>query len=168
MKKNISTDLTPANIASVLETLAASPSRLKALSKSVPKEKRKEPLGEGERSLTETLAHLVNSEARTSEAIYLALLVDEPLMADVHSERGWGKLLQYDLTDFDKLLAYFNFRRGVMLRVLSELKEAQWSRSIREAGKQRKETVYWKARSLALHEAEHVGNLEEQVGQVKR
>ena len=47
-----------------------------------------------------------------------------------------------------------------MLRVLSELKEAQWSRSIREEGKQRKETVYWRARSLALHEVEHLGDLE--------
>lgn len=160
MKKSISTDITSANIASVLEILAASSARLDALSKSMSVKKRDQPLGEGERSLTETLAHLINSEARTSDAIYLALLLDEPLMANVHSERDWGKLLRYDLSDFDELLAYFKFRRKMMLKVLSELKEAQWSRSIREEGKQRKETAYWRARSLALHEAEHLDDLE--------
>jgi hypothetical protein len=125
--------------------------------------KRNHPLGEGERSLTETLAHLVNSEARTSESIYLALLLDEPLMANIHSERDWGQLLRYDLSDFDDLLAYFKFRRVVMLRVMSGLNEMQWSRAIREEGKQRKESVYWRARSLALHEVEHVGDLEEKI-----
>lgn len=140
-----------------MELLAETPNKLKALSKSA---KRNQPLGEGERSLTETLAHLVNSEARTSEAIYLALLVDEPLMANVHSERDWGKLLRYDLSNFDELMAYFKFRRAVMMRVLTGLSEAQWGRSIRDAGKKRKESVYWKARSLALHESEHVGDLE--------
>ena len=160
MKKTISTEFTASNITKVMGLLAETPKKLEALSKSVSIKKRDQPLGEGERSLTETLAHLVNSEARTSEAIYLALLVDEPLMANVHSERDWAKLLRYDLSDFDELLSYFKFRRKVMLRVLSELKEAQWSRSIREEGKQRKETVYWRARSLALHEAEHLSDLE--------
>jgi DinB superfamily len=160
MTKDISTKVTSSNIAQVLGLLAETPVQLEALSRSVSVKKRNQPLGEGERSLIETLAHLVNSEARISESIYLALLMDEPLIANIHSERDWGQLLQYDLSDFDELLAYFKFRRTVMLRVLSGLKEAQWSRAIREDGKQRKEPVYWRARSLALHEAEHVGDLE--------
>lgn len=160
MKKTISTDLTSANIASIMEILGESPARLEIVSKSMPGKKWNQPLGEGERSLTETLAHLVNSEARTSEAIYLALLLTEPMIADIHSERDWGKLLKHDLFDLDELLAYFKFRRAVMLRVLSGLTEAQWSRSIQERGKRRKESVYWQARSLALHEAEHLEHLE--------
>ena len=160
MTKTISTKITSSNIAQILSLLAETPVRLEALSRSVPVKKRNHPLGEGERSLTETLAHLINSEARMSESIYLALLVEKPLMANIHSERDWGQLLRYDLSDFDELMAYFKFRRTVMLRVLSGLKEAQWSRAICEDGKQRKETVYWRARSLALHEAEHVGDLE--------
>lgn len=160
MTKNISTKVTSSNIAQVLGLLAETPGTLEALSRSMPVKKRNQPLGEGERSLTETLAHIINSEARISESIFLALLVDEPLIADIHSERDWGQLLRYDLSDFDELWAYFKFRRAVMLRVLSGLKEVQWSRAIREEGKQRKETVYWRARSLALHEVEHVGDLE--------
>jgi hypothetical protein len=160
MTKNISTKVSSENIAQILGLLSETPGRLEALSRSVPVKKRGQPLGEGERSLMETLAHLINSEARTSESIYLALLLDEPLMANIHSERDWGQLLRYDLSDFDDLLAYFKFRRVVMLRVLSGLNEMQWSRAIREEGKQRKESVYWRARSLALHEVEHVGDLE--------
>lgn len=160
MTKTISTKVSSSNIAQILRLLAETPKTLEVLSKSVPVKKRKQPLGEGERSLTESLAHLINSEARMSESIYLALLVDEPLIANIHSERDWGQLLRYDLSDFDELLMYFKFRRAVMLRVLSGLKEAQWLRAIREDGKQRKETVYWRVRSLALHEVEHVGDLE--------
>lgn len=72
-------------------------------------------------------------------------------------------MLRYNLSDFDDLLMYFKFRRTVMLRVLSGLKEVQWLCAIREEGKQRKETVYWRARSLALHEVEHVWDLEKKV-----
>lgn len=164
MQKTISTDLTPANIARVLELLRETPEKLKALSKLLSVEKLRQPLGADERSLTEDLAHLINSEARTSEAIYLALLVDEPLIADIHSERDWGKLLRFDLLDFPELLVYFKIRRKVLLRILSALTEAQWSRPIREEGKKRKESIYWRARSLALHESEHVSDLERKIG----
>lgn len=90
MTKTISTKVTASNIAQILSLLAETPKALEVLSKSVPVKKRKQPLGEGERSLTETLAHLINSEARMSESIYLALLIDEPLMVNIHSERDWG------------------------------------------------------------------------------
>lgn len=160
----ISTSSTPANISKVMGLLAVTPKKLSALSKSVPKGKRNQPLGKGERSLTETLAHLVNSEARISESIYLALLLDEPLIPDIHSERDWGKLLRHNLADFAELLAYFKFRRAAMMRVLSGLSENQWGRSIREAGKRRKESIYWRARSLALHESEHIKDLENKIG----
>ena len=160
MKKSISTDLTSTNIASVLENLAASSGRLEALTKSLPKAKWNQPLGKDERSPTEILAHLLHSEARSAEMIYQALLVDEPYFADLHSERDWGKLLRFELLDFAELMAYFKTRRKVLLRVLSELTEAQWARSIQEEGKKHKESVYWRARSLALHEVEHVDDLE--------
>ena len=90
--------------------------------------------------------------------------MDEPLIADIHSERDWGKLLRFDLLDFPELLVYFKIRSKVLLRILSALTEAQWSRPIREEGKKRKESIYWRARSLALHESEHVSDLERKIG----
>ena len=163
MKKPVSTDFSASNLAKVLEILTEAPKTLSVLSKSVSKEKWKQPLSKGERTPTEVLAHILNSEARSSEMIYQALLVNEPYFVDIHPERDLGKLLQFELLDFSELLAYFNTRRKVLLQVLSNLKEKDWERVVREESKQRKESIYWKARSLALHEAEHVGELEEKL-----
>src|SRR5829696_3882504 len=128
MKKVISTGQTNANIAKVQELLADLPVQLESLSNALSEEQLRQPLGAGERSFTEDLAHILNSEARTSEAIYLALLLDEPLLPDIHSERQWGKLVRYDLLSFSDLLAYFKLRRAVLLRVLTSLTGEQWAR----------------------------------------
>lgn len=160
MNKSISTNLTRANIEKVMEQLRATPAELEGLSEPLREEELRQPLGPGERSFTEDLAHLLHTEARSSEAIYLALLLDEPLMADVHPEREWGKLLRYDLLACSDLLAYFRLRRAVLLRVLDSLTEEQWSRTIREEGKKRKESVYWRARTIAMHELDHLTDLQ--------
>jgi hypothetical protein len=159
-KKSIPTEQTRANIDRVSAILSDSPGWIERLSQDLTDEQLCAPLNDGERSFIETLAHLINSEARTSEAIYLALLVDEPQLVPVHSERQWGKLLRFDLLSYAELLAYFKTRRAVLLQVLAGLDDDQWARAVREAGKQRQESVYWKARALALHELEHLTDLE--------
>lgn len=158
--KKISTDLTPTNIASIIEILIETPQKLETLSKPLTTEQLRQPLGEGERSFTQDLTHLLNREARSSEMIYQALLANEPLFIDIHPDRHLGKLLRFDLLDFQDLLAYFKIRRKILLRVLSSLKEEAWSRCVREEGKQRKESVYWRARTMAMHELDHLGDLE--------
>lgn len=140
--------------------LADTPARLESLSKPLSAEQLCQPLGDGERSFTEDLAHLIHCEARSSEAIYLAVLMDEPVFPDVHPERQWGRLLRLDLFPFQDLLAYFKFRRAVLLRVLASLTEEQWTRVIREEGKKRKESVYWRARTIAMHELDHLADLQ--------
>ena len=160
MKKSISTAQTDSNIKEVLRLLAETPTQLEGLSKGLSNRQLREPLGKGERSFTETLAHLINCEALSSEAIYLALLANEPFLAAIHAERDLGKLLQFDLLDFPDLLAYFKLRRRVLSHVLESLTEEKWSRCIREKRKQRKESVYWRARGQALHELEHLQDLD--------
>lgn len=160
MKKQISTEQTEANIKEVLRLLTETPGQLERLSRGLSESKLREPLGRGERSFIEVMAHILNCEARTFEAITLALLAKEPPFTPIHPERELGKLLQFDRMDFDELLAYLKFRRAVLLKVLHSLKEGQWSRVIRQEGKQRKESVYWQARGQALHELEHVEDLE--------
>ena len=160
MKKAISTDLTDANIEKVMEILAQAPLQLDALCQPLSQEQLRQPLGKGERSFTEDLAHLIHTEARSSEAIYLALLLEEPLLPGVHSERQWGKLLRYDLLPFSDLLSYFKIRRTVLLRVLAALTQTQWARTIREQGKKRQESIYWRARTIAMHELDHLTDLQ--------
>lgn len=164
MTKLLSTDLTPANIAKVLELLAESLVRLEALAKSVPAAKWTQPLGAGERTPTEVMAHIINGESCSAEMIYQALLIDEPYFADLHPDRDIGKLLRFDLLDYMELLAYFNVRRKVLLQVLSGLTEAQWGRTIQEEGKKRRESVYWRARTIVIHELDHLGDLEKKLG----
>jgi hypothetical protein len=161
-----------------MDVLAETPSKLEALSQALSVKSSvhplpsidnlREPLGRGERSFTEALAHLINGEARSSEMIYQALLANEPFFADIHPDRNWGKLLRFDLLEFADLLAYFKLRRTVLLRVLSGLKEEGWARCVREEGKQRKESVYWRARTIAMHELDHLGDLEIKVGRLRR
>lgn len=160
MNKTISTELTRQNTANVIELLADTPGRLEELSQPLSDVQLQRPLGSGKRSFTEVLAHLINSEARSSEAIYLALLAHEPFFPNIHPERQWGRLLKFEQLPFPDLLTYFRLRRTILLRVLSSLREEQWTRVIREEGKKRKESVYWRTRSLALHELEHVSDLQ--------
>ena len=163
MKKQISTNHTDSNTKEVLRLLAETPVKLESLGKGLSAEQLNKPLGKGERSFTEALAHLINCEAITAESIYLALLTDEPLLAGIHAERDLGKLLCFDLFPFPDLLAYFKTRRMVLLRVLESLNEEKWSRCVREAGKQRKESIFWRARGQALHELEHLLDLEDKL-----
>ncbi len=159
MKKSIATDLTSENIATILHVLTQTPQHLQDLRAGRSAEQLQSPLGMGERSFMEDVAHLINCESRSAEMIYSALVVNEPLMVKIHPERQWGKLLRYEQYPIADLLAYFNFRRTVLLRVLNDLTGKQWARVIREEGKHRKESVYWQARGLALHEAEHLADL---------
>lgn len=160
MKKAISTEQTASNIAKVVGLLAEMPDRFERLSKPLTDDQIRQPLGAGERSIVETLAHVIHCEALTADSIYLALMLNEPLILPIHAERDLGKLLRFDLLPFADLLAYFRVRRAVLLRVLNALDEKGWARTVREEGKQRREAVYWRARGHALHEAEHVSDLE--------
>jgi len=160
MKKHISTEQTPENIREILRLLADTPTQLESLSRNLSDKKLHDPPGVGERSFIEDLAHLVNCEARSAEAIQLALLAKEPLLVPIHPERDLGKLLRYDLMPFDELLFYFNFRRKTLIKILVSLNDKQWSRVTREEGKKRRESVYLLSRGLVLHELDHLMDLE--------
>lgn len=163
MKPTLTTEATLENFQAVINRLTETLMRIERLSQNFSDTQLRQPLGAGERSATEVLAHLLNCEARSSEAIYTALLVNEPELIELHPERQWGKLLQYGHFPLAEMLTYFKFRRTALLRILATLKPKQWLRAACEAGKQRQETVYWKARTLALHEAEHVAELEKKL-----
>lgn len=160
MKKIISTEVTTSNIAQIIEYLSNTPKNLESLGSRCSAEQLEKPLGMGERSLAGILAHILHCEAISSEFIYLALLRDEVDFPDIHPEREFGKLVRYDLFPFRSLLDYFTLRRTVLLRVLTSLKADQWSRTMVEAGKKRKESVYWRARAMALHELDHLRDIE--------
>jgi len=162
MNKQVSTETTDQNIARIMDLLSETSLKLENISARLSKEQLQLHPGTGERSFTENLAHLLHCEAISSEFIYLALLKgeNEGQFNNIHPEREYGKLLRYDLFPFASLLDYFKFRRTVLLRVLNSLSIKQWSQAVPQKGKKRKETVYSRARSMALHEFEHLSMIE--------
>lgn len=159
MAKRISTEATAENIASALDMLAGVPEQLARLGERIPPEKLEQAIAEGERSPRRVLAHMLNCEARASDAIYSALLLRTPVVPRIHPERDWGKLMRYEQFNYDDLLDYFRFRRQVLMGVLQGLNETGWARNIQEKGKQRRESVYLLARGTALHETAHIQDI---------
>ena len=86
-------------------------------------------------------------------------------MARIHAERQWGKLLRYESFDLPDLFAYFSFNRRALLNVLGGLTPAQWERTAQPEGKKRKESVYYAARGLCVHE---YGHLEDLAGKMEK
>lgn len=80
-----------------------------------------------------------NGEACTAEAIYLALLVNEPTFTDVHPER------QLEVCE--------------LRRVLTNLPFESWLPVVHKAERKRPLSVYLWARSLALYELQHFSEL---------
>jgi hypothetical protein len=160
MKSLLSTDLTDANISSVVRLLTTTPMQLQHVRARLEPTALHQPLKIGERSFAGIVAHIVHCDERTTESIYAALLLREPTILDIHPERQWGQLLHYEAADCDELLLYFSFRRKTLLRILGGLTLTQWARALREHGKQRAESVYWRARTMTLHEQEHLNEIE--------
>lgn len=149
----------PQNREKILGILADTPARLQGLSQVRSAVGRSTPLAPDQWSLTEVLAHLNACADLSTEAIYYAILVDNPVLPDVHPQRNWANLLRYDKFSFEEQLVSFTFKRKVLLGQLSGMSKSQWERPVTRRGK-RQENLYRVARSLALHEFEHLAQLE--------
>jgi hypothetical protein len=60
MQKTVSTEQMALNIAKIIDLLADVPNKLESLSRYLSKGSTEQPLGPGERSIVEVLAHLIN------------------------------------------------------------------------------------------------------------
>ena len=164
LHKSLTTQPSDERIELILKVLAAAPGRLEMLSAGLSEAELTTPLGAGERSFKRDLTHLIYCAERGSEPIFHALLLKEPFMPRIHAERDWGTLMGYEAFEIAELMAYFNFRRAVLLRILHSLKRAQWDRSVRREGLKRAESVYYSARGLSVHELGHLEDLAYKLG----
>ncbi|MYE27817.1 MAG: DinB family protein [Chloroflexi bacterium] len=152
----------------VLDVLGATPAKLQDLADGLSKEALTRPLGEGERSFKRDLTHLIYCAERGAIPIYYALTAEQPFMPRIHAERQWGKLLRYEAFDMPDLFTYFSFNRRALLNVLNGLTPRQWERAVRPEGKKRKESVYYTARGLCVHEYGHLEDLAKKLDAVIR
>ena len=159
-KLKIDTEFSMANAMVIQQILSESPAKMADLSRQLSRDQLSQPLGEGERSYLQTVVHIINCEARVTENIYAALLLKEPHVLKIHPERQYGQLLRFEQFPLADLIAYFKLRRAALSRVLTELTERRWKHVIVEASKQRRESVYLLCRGMALHEYQHILDLE--------
>jgi len=101
---------------------------------------------------------LLSRENISSQSIYYALLVSNPVLPDIHPQQQWAPFIRYGHFPVQELLSYFSFRRETLLRVLADLTDAEWERAVSRATK-RAESIYRLARSLALLEVEHLQDI---------
>ena len=164
LEKRLKTKSSDARIELALAHLAAGPKRLRNLAAGLTQAELTTPLGEAERSFKRDLTHLCYCAERGADPIHHALLLDLPFMPRIHAERDWGKLMRYESFQIAELLAYYDFRRRALMRILRGLSRAQWERSVRREGVKRQESVYYAARGLCLHELDHLEDLASKLG----
>lgn len=164
LHKRLTTKPSDERIALILDVLAATPVRLRALSAGLADDEIDRPLGHGERSFKRDLMHLIYCAERGSDPIFHALILKEPFIPRIHAERDWGALMQYETFEVAELRAYFTFRRTALLHILSDLSRDQWERSVRREGVKRSESVYHWARGLCVHEYGHLEDLAAKLG----
>lgn len=163
-KKHIPTAYSEAAVSNALGILEATPPTLKEISSHISEQDFAKPIIPGKRSFKETLHHFLNIEALNYVTIYPALLIDKPKVYGLHAERDLGRLRLYEDFTRDELLTSFDLERRKTLNFLKALKKTDWQRQIIESGKSRQETIYWRARALALHDHTHVLILRFQMG----
>ena len=168
LHKRLITRPSAARIALILQVLEAAPSRLRALSKGFTEAELTTPLGEGERSFKRDLTHIIYCAERGADPIHHALLLDDAFMPRIHAERDWGALMRYEAFEIAELMAYLDFRRAALLRILTGLCPEQWERSVRREGVRRRESVYYCARGLSIHELGHLEDLAGKLGRPLR
>lgn len=150
--------ITPAGIEKFLALLAETPDRMTVLTHGLDDAHLRMAPGPGEWSIVDILSHL-RSCADVWGGIIAAMLSDnEPALEEIHP-RTWQKKAGYEKFPFNESLRQFMTQRQELLGQLRCLSFEQWERGA-VIGK-RRHTVFNQARRMALHEQDHLGQIED-------
>jgi len=145
----------------VLTLLAASPSRIAALTADVALGHLHSTPSPDEWSANDVLAHLRACADVWGGCIATIITEERPTLRAVNP-RTWIKQTDYLDLDFRPSFHAFTAQRAELLAVLDSLPHEDWSRSatVTGAGKTLERTVLFYARWLAEHERPHVKQIE--------
>jgi len=163
-KKEIATSFSEAAVSNILTILEHTPKYLASIAKRFDEKNSLKPIVDGKRSFRETLLHLLNMEGLNYTTIYPAFLLNKPKVYPIHAERDFGRLGLFSDFSLDELLEAFFFERRKSLSFLKSLKKSDWQKQLAEKDKAREETIYWRARMMAIHDFMHVQTLRFQTG----
>lgn len=153
----------------VLTLLAATPSRIAALTAGLaPVQLRITPTHDGW-SAIDVLAHLCACADVWGNCIVAMIAEDTPTLRAVNP-RTWIKKTDYRELEFRPSLRAFATQRADLLAILKPLPPEGWSRAatVTGAGKVLERTVLSYAQWLALHERPHVKQIERLVNTLHR
>lgn len=154
-KKEIPTAFSEIAVTTIFKVLEETPVYLTSLAKHFDDHTSLEPIIEGKRSFKETLIHLLHMEALHYITIYPAFLLNKPKIYSIHAERDLSRLSLFSDFQPNELLETFCYERRKSLNFLKSLKKSDWHKALKEENKAREETIYWRARVLALHDFTH-------------
>jgi DinB family protein len=149
--------ITPAEIAKYLVMLEEFPLTLAALTAGLSEEQLRWSPGKKEWSIVEVLAHLRACTEIWSFSMYAMLAEDKPVFP-LLDERRWAKAARYATFDFQPSFQLFCLQRQELIAVLKPLDIETWARSANIEG--RNHTVFSQARRMALHETEHLDQIQ--------
>jgi hypothetical protein len=139
-----------------LKSLAATPLRLKALSKGLDKSQLNYRSTDEPWSANDILAHLRACADVWGKSILAMISQEHPTLRYV-SPRTWMRKTNYPDQDFHPSLSEFTSQRNQLLAALKTLKDRDWSRgaTFTATTKGKEQTVLSYAQRIAEHEHEH-------------
>ena len=149
--------ITPAEITKYLALLAEFPRTVAAQTAGLSEAQLRWSPGKKDWSIVEILEHLRACAEIWSFSIYAMLTEDKPVLP-LLDERRWTKAAGYATFEFQPAFQIFCLQRRELIAVLKQLDIETWARSANIEG--RNHTVFSQARRMALHETEHLDQIQ--------
>ena len=149
--------ITPAEITKYLALLEAFPRNVAAQTAGLSEAQLRWSPGKKDWSIVEVIAHLRACTEIWSFSIYAMLAEDKPIFP-LLDERRWTKAARYATFEFQSAFQIFCLQRQELLAVLKQLDFETWARSANIEG--RNHTVFSQGRRMALHETEHLKQIQ--------
>ena len=93
----------------------------------IPEEHARKPIGPGEWTIAELVAHLVDSDLVAADRMKRVIAEDNPTVM-AYDETAWARTLGYADTPIDEAVALFAANRRWMTRILKSLPEEAFAR----------------------------------------
>lgn len=149
--------ITPAEIEKYLVMLEALPETITAKTEGLSETHLRWSHGKKDWSIVDVLAHLRSCAEIWSFSMYAMLTENNPTLP-LLDERRWAKAARYATFEFEHSFQLFCAQRRELLAVLKALEFESWARSANIES--RNHTVFSQARRMALHENEHLDQIQ--------
>lgn len=142
--------------------LAETPHRMVLITSGCDKEQLHAKPNNDSWSVNDNLAHLRSCADVWGKSILVMIAEDRPILRYI-SPRTWIKKTEYPTQEFHLSLRAFTNQRDELLQSLQRLQREDWARGaiFIDKKKEREQTIFDYARRLAIHERQHLEQIEQ-------